>query len=292
MSGGKSKTDKLYASITEGDQTYVERIKATYKDEDAYHSAVRKALRENDARIKDAAIAQINGDPSERVRIAKQIIADIGKEYFDDVISAINSEISALTKDDSTESELKVKGSYKVADFVTEMANGDIGVLDEIRDDIISTSMANGKTKAEAEESFVNGIKSAAKESYFAGSLSDTQAKKLLREYADMDEAEASERVRYWAFQRANPDVDLTEAKVNGYYDYAEPAGISVDVYAKYVRETAGLSTIYDKWGDELVSKREQVLDVIDSLPLTWQQKNALYLAYGYSESTMWDVPW
>ena len=291
MSGGKSKIDKLYAAIMAGDQTYVDRIKATYKDEAAYHSAVRKALRENDARIKEAAMAQINGDPSERVRIAKQIIADIGKEYFDDVISAINSEISALTKDD-TESESKVKGIYNVADFVTEMANGDNGVLDEIRDDIISTSMANGKTKAEAEESFVSGIKSAAKESYLAGALSDAQAQKLLREYADMDESEASERVRYWAFQRANPDVELTEAKVNGYYDYAEPAGISVDVYAQYVRETADLSTIYDEWGDELVSKREQVLDVIDSLPLTWQQKDALYLAAGYSESTMWDVPW
>ena len=291
MSGGKSKVDKLYAAITEGDATYVERIKNTYKDEDAYHNAVRKALRENDARIKEAAMAQINGDPSERVRIAKQIIADIGKEYFDDVISAINSEISALTPDNGDPAG-KVKGMYKIADFVTEMANGDNGILDEIRDDIISTAMANGKTKAEAEDSFVSGIKSAAKESYFTGALSDTQAKKLLTEYADMDDTEASERVRYWAFQRANPDVDLTEAKVNGYYDYAEPAGISVDVYARYVRETADLSTIYDEWGDELVSKREQVLDVIDSLPLTWQQKDALYLAAGYSESTMWDVPW
>jgi hypothetical protein len=58
------------------------------------------------------------------------------------------------------------------------------------------------------------------------------------------------------------------------------------------VNGTKGLATVYDEWGDEVKSKREQVLEVIDSLPLTWQQKDALYLAAGYAESTLWDVPW
>ena len=230
---GKSKTDKLYAAITEGDATYVERIKNTYKDEDAYHNAVRKALRENDGRIKDAAMAQINGDPSERVRIAKQIIADIGKEYFDDVISAINSEISALSKGDGTESEPKVKGSYKVADFVTEMANGDYASLAEIRNDIISTAMANGKTKAEAEDSFVNGIKSAAKESYFAGTLSDARAKKLLREYAGMDEDDIYWTMREWEYQ-AETGTSEGYSKYNDFYAAVETGRNLTEVIEEY----------------------------------------------------------
>jgi NADP-dependent 3-hydroxy acid dehydrogenase YdfG len=63
-------------------------------------------------------------------------------------------------------------------------------------------------------------------------------------------------------------------------------------VYAQFIKGTKGLSTKYDEWGDVEVTKKEQVLEVIDSLPLTWQQKDALYLAAGYAESEIWNVPW
>ena len=76
------------------------------------------------------------------------------------------------------------------------------------------------------------------------------------------------------------------------YHEWAEPAEIPLDVFEQYVNGTAGLQTIRDEWGDEVKSKREQVLEVIDSLPLSWQQKDALYLAAGYAESKIWDVPW
>lgn len=39
-------------------------------------------------------------------------------------------------------------------------------------------------------------------------------------------------------------------------------------------------------------SKREKVLDVIDSLPLSKKQKDALYISEGYAESKIQDVPW
>ena len=287
----KSKGDKLYAAIIDGDQTYLGRIKATYKDDDAYHTAVRTALRENDPRVKEAALAHINGDPSERVRIAKLIIAD-GFD-LDDVITAINSEINKLTTDDEEETAKKVKGYYKAEDFVREAANGDTASLGAIREDILQTAQANGKTAEEAEKAFASDIKSEAKKAYLSGALDDSTAEKLLMEYVDMDEEETAETISYWAFQKAYPEYeDLSQSNVNKYYEFAEPAEIPLEIFQQYVDGTKDLVTIYDEWGDEVQSKRDQVLAVIDSLPLTWKQKDALYLAHGYDESKIWDVPW
>ena len=289
--GGKSKTDKLYAAIIEGDTEYTNRLKATYKTEDSYHTAVRKALRENDPRIKEAAQAHINGDPSKRVSIAKQIIAD--SFILDDVVAAINTEINAMTTSDSGSDTKKGKGVYTSADIAIEAANGDWASVSAIKDDIIQTAQKNGKTKDEAEDAFVSTVQSNAKEAYFAGTLNDEAANRLLVEYAGKDEDEAAETVRYWAFCRDNPAYkDFSKATVGDYYEFAEPAGISVDVYAQFINGTKGLADIKDEWGDVVKSKREQVLEVIDSLPITWQQKDALYLAAGYAESKIWDVPW
>ena len=290
--GGTSKTDKLYAAIIEGDTEYVNRLKDTYKSGDAYHTAIRKALRENDPRIKEAAQAHINGDPSKRVSIARQIMAD--GFILDDVVSAINSEINAMLDSDSSSGAKKEKGFYTAEDFVREAANGDWASVRAIKDDIIQTAQKNGKTKDEAEEDFESTVQTNAKKAYLDGSLDDATAKKLLAEYAGKDEDEAAETVRYWAFSKEHSEYQdvFNEANVNKYYEFAEPADIPVDVYVQYLEGTKGLETIRDEWGDEVKSKREQVLEVIDSLPLTWQQKDALYLAAGYAESKIWDVPW
>ena len=286
-----TKQDKLYAAIIEGDQAYLDRLKSTYKTEDAYHTAVRKALRENDPRIREAALAEINGDPSERVRIAKLIKAD-GFDQ-DDVVMAINAEINKLTKTESDSGTTKVKGLYKIEDFVREYANGDMASLDAIQEDILDTAQKNGKTLEDAKKDFASDVRSKAKDVYLDGSLDDATTEKLLVEYADMDEEEAASKVSYWAFCEKNPEYDyLSESNVNDYLEFAEPAKIPMDVFAQYVVGTKGLTDIKDKWGDVELSKRDQVLDVIDSLPLTWKQKDALYLAAGYSESKIWDVPW
>ena len=116
----------------------------------------------------------------------------------------------------------------------------------------------------------------------------------MLAKYAGMDDEDAASRADYWAFCEKYPkykDV-FTESHVAKYYEFAESANISVEMYAKFIEGTKGLATIRDKWGDVEVTKREQVLDVIDSLPLTWKQKDALYLAYGYSENEIMNVPW
>jgi hypothetical protein len=137
-------------------------------------------------------------------------------------------------------------------------------------------------------------VASATRDAFDSSLLNEAGAKKMLREYADMGENEAASKVTYWSVAKAYPQYrdDLSEARVEKYNEFAEPAGITMDVFVQYLRGTSGIETKYDKWGDVEESVRDQVLAVIDSLPITWEQKDALYLAAGYAESKIWDVPW
>ena len=58
------------------------------------------------------------------------------------------------------------------------------------------------------------------------------------------------------------------------------------------MKGTKGLKNIKDEWGDVEMSVRDQTIEVIHALPLTGEQKDALYLAADLAESKIWDVPW
>ena len=284
----KAKTDKLYEAIISGDKSYLARLKSTYKTDSAYQSAVRKALRENDSRIHEAAQAKYDGKAEEYKRIFKEIQKE-GKFSFDDIMSAINSEESKIRNGLEPD---KATSSYTASDFVEAVAIGNASEAKAMMEEIISTKVANGKTQEEAEKEFASNVSTGIRDAYSAGLLDEAGAKNMLVDYAGKDEEEASSKVSYWDFSNAHPEYELSESNVTDYQEFAEPAGIDLDVFVKYINGTKNLATKYDEWGDVEVTKREQVLEVIDSLPLTWQQKDALYLAAGYSESNIWDVPW
>ena len=285
-----AKADKLYNAIISGDQAYLDRLKSGYKDDSAYHTAVRKALRENDTRIHEAAQAKYQGKTEEYKRIFRQIQKE-GKFSFDDIMSAINSEETKIRSGLEPE---KVTSEYSASEYVESIILGDRTSANAMKEDIISAKVANGKTRADAEKDFATSVATSIRDAYSSGLLSESEAERMLVDYAGKDKDDASSKVSYWAFCEKNPkykDV-LTESNVDDYHEFAEPYGISLDVFAQYIEGTKGLATIYDSWGDVEKTRKEQVLEVIDSLPITWQQKDALYLAAGYSENNIWDVPW
>ena len=57
-----SKGKQLYNAYLKGDKEQIKRIEGRFKDQSAIDSAIRKALRENDPRIKEAAEAYLEGD--------------------------------------------------------------------------------------------------------------------------------------------------------------------------------------------------------------------------------------
>ena len=284
---GDTKTDNLYDAIISGDTAYVSRLKSSYKDKDGnfsqtkYDMALRKALRENDPRINEAAQAQINGDPSERVRIAKLIIADGFAQ--DDVVAAINAEINAMTSSATSSDTKKAKGYYTATDFATEVANGDWASATAAKTDIIDTAKKNGKSQEEAEKSFVNSATSELKDLFQAGRITESKAVDALVKYCGKNEDDALADVQYWAFKRDYPNTYADDAWFDKYYEEVADSGIEIDVYMDYRNQ------VKDITGE---GKKVRRMAVIDSLPITNAQKDALYFAEGWSKSTLYEAPW
>jgi hypothetical protein len=116
----------------------------------------------------------------------------------------------------------------------------------------------------------------------------------MLVEYGGKTEKEADSKVQYWEFKLKHPDSDLTESAVKTYYEEIEPSGISVEVYEDFTIKRAKCKGT-DSNGDgkaDSGTKRAEVLRVINSLPITRAQKDALYLAEGYAKSTLYQAPW
>lgn len=94
---------------------------------------------------------------------------------------------------------------------------------------------------------------------------------------------EAEWKLQYWDFLAENPGSNLSIYQVTDYYEYAKPAGISAKVYSDYCERVKGIT------GD---GKKARRMDVIDSLPITDAQKDALYFSEGWAESTLREAPW
>ena len=172
-----SKTDNLYDVIVNGDKSRLEVLKKSYKTKDAYETAVRKALRENDSRIHEAAQARYDGDISKYTRIAKAIIAE-GKFSQDTVVGAINAEITAIKKGETTEIEEteekdEVTSIYSASDINAAFEYEDTETALQIIDDLIETKVANGmeadKAKSSVRSSMTSYWKPLYKQAYQSG---------------------------------------------------------------------------------------------------------------------------
>ena len=198
--GDVSNQNQLYEAILSGDQTQIARVKGRFEDEAAINSALRKALRENDPRIREAAIAWNANDLDEYMRIAREIIAE--KHFVqDDVVMAIRAEASAIAPDEGTSDTSKAKGLFTAEKFAEAIAQGDQAMANAIKIDLIQTAQKNGKTEEEAEKSFASSAKGDLKELFAAGSITDAQAIEALTTYCGDTQEEAEERVGEWAFE-------------------------------------------------------------------------------------------
>ena len=292
----KSNGHLLYNAIISGDKAQADRLKGRFEDQKAIDSAIRKALRDNDPRIKQAAEARYNGDIAEYMRTAKAIIAE-GNFSQDNIVSAINSEINTLKKGEGTSESTtsdKVKSMYEMSDYYSALEGRDQATAYVVKEDLIKTDVANGKDRDEAEADFNSKFASHLRDLYEAGDISDSKAEDMLVSYGGKSEEEAFSKVQYWEFRKQYPDYDLSEEAVTRYYNDVEPSGIGIDVYYDYSKQRSKCKGT-DSDGDgktDSGSVKSEVLKVINSLPITSTQKDALYYLNGWAASTIWQAPW
>ena len=286
----------LYEAIIKGDKRQAESLKAQFENEDEVSKALVKALRENDPRIIEAAEARLSGDMTLYLQIAKAIKAE-GNFHQDIIVYAINSEMNALKRDDGEASSgFRSKPTFTNADYYNAAVNGDAADVKAVKDYLIES----GKTESQIQSSFNSSVKDA----YEEGEITVMSAVSLMTTYGGKTSDEANLSVKYMDFKTEYPEYadGITETKFSNYYepisDYGgyslEDWGISLSTYAEYCVQSAECKGV-DANGDgktDSGSKKAEILEVINALPLTYEQKDALYYLNGWSAKTIYEAPW
>lgn len=127
------------------------------------------------------------------------------------------------------------------------------------------------------------GVKNNIKYALWDGYLTEAEAADELVNAGIMNEADAREQARHWAYTNSNPDSTLTLTQLSNYDKYASPAGITIDEYENF------LLSIEDYKGD---TKKERIVAKINAMPVSARQKDAYFYAAGYKSSTLEQTPW
>ena len=214
------KSDALFDSLICGDKTYHNRLKGTYKTEDAYNKALVNGLKNNDGRIIKAAEASLSKDVGGRV----DVIKEIEKEGFFDlktiqkavnsVVSGVNSKISdakgyeksgdtksydkvivelktqysdelintLLNEPDKEETTEKSDAYYTNSDLNYALERGDMDAYNDAYEERYNYYIENKKTEKDAKSSLRSSVTTYWKPKY-------------LEAYASGDEAEM-EKIR------------------------------------------------------------------------------------------------
>jgi hypothetical protein len=280
----KSNGQQLYEAMVNGDQKQAERVKSRFDNQTAIDTALRKALRDNDPRIKEAAEAAVGSDFKEYTRIVGEII---GEGYFSEanIVAAIKSEVNSMSDDEEETKETVDKdvSIYEMDYFYSAVVGDDPVMAHAIREDIIRTAVANGKKREDAETSFNSSFQSRCREEYEAGNISEREATRMLVSYGGKTEAEAKTKVQYWDFKQSNPDTYVSEYWIDAYNEDVASSGVSLDTFIGYK------NAIKDIEGEGAKARK---MDVIHSLPISNAQKDALYFAEGWAASKLWEAPW
>ena len=137
-----------------------------------------------------------------------------------------------------------------------------------------------------------SNISETIKEAFNEGQISETEAANKLQKYCDKSKDEANDKVDVWKFESKYPDSELSDSGIKQFKD-AEKSGITLDVFEKYYSKRSELSSDKDSDGNIIRnSKKEKILNLINSLPITNKQKDVLYFQNNYSENTLNDAPW
>lgn len=192
--------------------------------------------------------------------------------------------------------------------------------FDEIQDEYLTGNLSRsravemyvkfgGATQADAEATVKKwdcekelGVKyDDLKDAYLGGDISADRVLSAMMKYGGVKENSARATVDAYKWIRQHPKTELDVGQVKTYtkaidtLGYSvEDAGISESVYLTFL-EKASACTGEDRNGDgrtDSGSVRNQVVQVIDALPISGTQKDALYFAKGYAKRDLHKAPW
>ena len=121
------------------------------------------------------------------------------------------------------------------------------------------------------------------KDAFMDGEISEGDARNMYITYGGYTEEKAGEKVAVLAFVKRNPDCsDITYEAVEAYNTYCKAASVPAKTYYDVWKHKNSLSG----------TVKEPMMQYINSLSLTYAQKDSLYYALGWKESRIHEAPW
>ena len=132
------------------------------------------------------------------------------------------------------------------------------------------------------------------KDSFMGGETSYSAAVDMYFKYGGLSRQEATEKVSTWDFIKKHPGCeDISYAAIESYQEYCERTGMSAKVFYDAWKYNYSAKSDVDASGKAISgSKKTKVLRYINGLNLSYAQKDSLYYAFGWSQSTINDAPW
>ena len=131
------------------------------------------------------------------------------------------------------------------------------------------------------------------KDAFMDGDLSESQAVSARVKYGGVSQEDAEDTVTKWKYEKETGVQDAGIGEAKDYYEFAKPNGINAGTYHDYYEQKSGIHADVDEDGKAISgSKKEKIMLIIDALPLSSAQKDALYFAEGWAESRLYEAPW
>ena len=339
----KTKLEGIYDALIRGDTARIDALKATYKTESSYESAVRKALRKYDPRIKEMANARYEYDYDRLEKLSYEIESE-GIFDMATIRAAYESERTAQAKErgitleeDAAAERDKESTVLSMEEYYSAIRNGNEKSVKKAYDALFREKKNEYYLDTEAEDSIESSVVSKVKGEYLDDDISRENAIDIMIKYGGKSLNEAQTEVKKWEFQleynyawgsrdrcyrsgtitrsqlvsavmdiegaswaeaqeyvdfldleMQNQNVDITAAEAGSYFEHAKPYGISVKTYLDYKERTKGIENDKDANGKAIAyTAVQKIMTVINSLPISSDQKDALARSNGWADKTI-----
>lgn len=320
-----SNQEQLYQSYLRGDSEHIERVRNRYEGKDAYNAAMRAAIKRHfisgdidEATALDYLVRYGGQDENESYWLLDKwkftqegesgedyakynkfyAAVQTGKNIRDVIQEYITNGVSETTLAAQITSHFKpeyVKLSQVERSNIKGYLVNALELCGVKRDAAMERI---GEWDFEAKYGFAYSDR---RQAYIDGLVSAETLRKVLVTKGGYTEKEAEQQIKAYNWMKHNPQYDMDVNTVLAYIQpiekigvSAEASGIRPDTFLAY-KNLRGNCGGVDSDGDgkaDSGSVKSEVMEVINSLPITAKQKDALYYLNGWSESTISEAPW
>ena len=197
-----------------------------------------------------------------------------------DVMSNVTSQIGKWYYDEESDYRISKQQAINMLAKYTDMTDEEI--TKKVNE--WSAVVVTGIKYSEIDDEFMNG------------NITESRAIEMYMRYGSMTQEKAAEKVAVISFAKEHPAFevnDISYAFVSAYTDYCEPYGIDVEVFHDVWQYNSSVSADVDASGKAISgSKKAKVLAYINSMSLSARQKDSIYYAFGWAQSTISEAPW